>query len=157
MRSVWCILLLCTSVLNMHNFSPFPMAACVFRAPNSTFLNFSKIKNRLNFLMWFSIIVHQRDYWGKIWANPKYLSWPKIFDIYWQLLLIFNSATQLVNLYICQKLFYLANTMGIFNCIFTALFIRKDFLSRKNLKMLSWRALHFTATWVVTCSFLQVS
>ena len=63
------------------------MAAGVSRAPNSTFLDFSKIKNRLNFLMWFSKIVHQRGHWGKIWANPKSLGWPKIFDIYWQPLL----------------------------------------------------------------------
>ena len=87
MRSVWRIPLLCTSVLNMHNFSPFPMAASVSRVPNLTFLDFSKIKNRLNFLMWFSKIVHQRGHWGKIWANPKYLSWPKIFDIFCQPLL----------------------------------------------------------------------
>ena len=86
-RSVWRIPLLCMSVLNMHNFSPFPMAVGVSWAPTLTFLDFSKIKNRLNFLMWFSKIIHQRGHWGKIWANPKYLSWLKIFDIYWQTLL----------------------------------------------------------------------
>ena len=35
----------------------------------------------MNFLMSFSKIVYQRGHSGKICPIPKYLGWPKIFDI----------------------------------------------------------------------------